>query len=109
MLQMLQRLQQHDNDDEAELAETASGSADESDNELSEHIQQKLIMAVRVHAASPGTASIPLASATGNHSLAGTHTPMSLLSAGADILCCGIVVSTLPGHVNGALAGSLVS
>ncbi|KAL3138319.1 hypothetical protein ABBQ32_006128 [Trebouxia sp. C0010 RCD-2024] len=45
MLQMLQRLQQHDNDDEAELAETASGSADESDNELSEHIQQKLIMA----------------------------------------------------------------
>ncbi|KAL3142992.1 hypothetical protein ABBQ38_003273 [Trebouxia sp. C0009 RCD-2024] len=45
MLQMLQRLQQHDNDGEAELAETGSGSADDSDNELSEHIQQKLSLA----------------------------------------------------------------
>lgn len=43
ILQILQRLQQHDNTDEAEL-DTASDTAD--DAELSEHILQKLSMAV---------------------------------------------------------------
>lgn len=44
MLQILQRLQQQGDADEAELADTASDTAD--DAELSEHIQQKLSMAV---------------------------------------------------------------
>ena len=45
MLQILQRLQQHGDADEAELADMASDNVYAA--ELSEHIQQKLSMAVR--------------------------------------------------------------
>ena len=48
MLQVLQRLQQPDNDDDADLAAISSCSPHDPDLELSEHIQQKLSMAVRV-------------------------------------------------------------
>ena len=47
MLQILQRLQQQDEADEANLANAASEIADGVDIELSEHMQQKLSMAVR--------------------------------------------------------------
>lgn len=54
MLQMLHRLQQSDNDGGAEADDTASCSTHDSDTEqLSDHIQQKLSMAVCMRAASP--------------------------------------------------------
>lgn len=46
MLQILQRLQQHDDADEAELADTASDTPGELDLELSDHMHQKLSVAV---------------------------------------------------------------
>lgn len=48
MLQILQRLQQHEDADEAESVGTASDTAVDHDLEISEHMQQKLSMAVCV-------------------------------------------------------------